>query len=174
MHYRTALITLMMFAGAAFAHGPSEAPHQTFPLGDFKWESGEAIRGFSISYVTHGTLNANVRVSAGVGSSGCYGHIDINNYPQPVVINPQPVIVQQQPVYVEPVYVRAPEWHRAHWHHYCGVYQACGRPVYFVQEGWYHNVYGPRYMREYGRDRGRNGGHERELGRRSCHEERRL
>lgn len=59
MHFRTALITLMMFAGAAFAHGPSEAPHQTFPLGDFKWESGEAIRDFSISYVTHGTLNAN-------------------------------------------------------------------------------------------------------------------
>ena len=92
---------------------------------------------------------ANVGVTAGVGSSGYYGHIDINNYPRPVVLNPQPVLVQQQPMYVEPLYVRAPEWHRTHWQHYCGMYQACGRPVYFVQDYWYHNVYAPRYVQEH-------------------------
>jgi len=27
-------------------------------MGDFKLESGEAIKDFSMSYVTHGTLNA--------------------------------------------------------------------------------------------------------------------
>ena len=53
------LFSLLLLAVPAFAHGPNEAPHQNFSLGDFKLESGEAIRDFSISYVTHGTLNAN-------------------------------------------------------------------------------------------------------------------
>jgi homoserine O-acetyltransferase len=43
----------------AFAHTPQQPPHQLFGEGDLKLESGEAIRDFAISYVTHGTLNAN-------------------------------------------------------------------------------------------------------------------
>jgi homoserine O-acetyltransferase len=43
---------------AVHAHGPNDPPHQKFELGDFKLESGEVIRDFAISYVTHGTLNA--------------------------------------------------------------------------------------------------------------------
>jgi homoserine O-acetyltransferase len=39
------------------AHTPQQAPHQSFSEGDFKLESGETIRDFAISYVTHGTLN---------------------------------------------------------------------------------------------------------------------
>jgi homoserine O-acetyltransferase/O-succinyltransferase len=42
----------------ALAHGPNDPPHQSFALGDFKLESGETIRDFSISYVTHGALDA--------------------------------------------------------------------------------------------------------------------
>jgi homoserine O-acetyltransferase len=42
----------------AAAHTPQQPPHQLFSEGDLKLESGEAIRDFSISYVTHGTLNA--------------------------------------------------------------------------------------------------------------------
>jgi homoserine O-acetyltransferase len=41
------------------AHTPQQAPHQLYSEGDLKLESGEAIKDFSISYVTHGTLNAN-------------------------------------------------------------------------------------------------------------------
>jgi len=41
----------------AFAHAPNEPAHQLFSLGDLKLESGQVIRDFSISYVTHGTLN---------------------------------------------------------------------------------------------------------------------
>ena len=44
---------------SVFAHTPTDPPHQTLALGDFKVESGEVIKDFSISYVTHGTLNAN-------------------------------------------------------------------------------------------------------------------
>jgi len=43
----------------ASAHTPQQAPHQLYSEGDLKLESGEVIKDFSISYVTHGTLNAN-------------------------------------------------------------------------------------------------------------------
>jgi len=41
----------------ATAHTPQQPPHQLFGEGDLKLESGEVIRDFSISYVTHGKLN---------------------------------------------------------------------------------------------------------------------
>jgi homoserine O-acetyltransferase/O-succinyltransferase len=45
--------------GTAYAHGPNQPPHQLYRIGDLALESGETITDFSISYVTHGTLNAN-------------------------------------------------------------------------------------------------------------------
>jgi homoserine O-acetyltransferase len=42
----------------ALAHTPEQPPHQLYNEGDLKLESGEAIKDFSISYVTHGSLNA--------------------------------------------------------------------------------------------------------------------
>jgi homoserine O-acetyltransferase len=42
----------------ALAHTPQQPPHQLYAEGDLKLESGEAIKDFAISYVTHGTLNA--------------------------------------------------------------------------------------------------------------------
>jgi homoserine O-acetyltransferase len=55
-----ALAALFAVAAAhpALSHGPSQPPHQLYKIGDLKLESGETIRDFSISYVTHGTLNA--------------------------------------------------------------------------------------------------------------------
>ena len=50
---------LLLLSLPAYAHTPQQPPHQLFGEGDLKLESGEAIRDFSISYVTHGTLNAN-------------------------------------------------------------------------------------------------------------------
>ena len=38
--------------------GMIDAPHQRAALGDLRLESGETIRDFELSYVTHGTLNA--------------------------------------------------------------------------------------------------------------------
>ena len=49
---------LMASLSAANAHTPQQPPHQLFNEGDLKLESGEVIKDFSISYVTHGTLNA--------------------------------------------------------------------------------------------------------------------
>jgi homoserine O-acetyltransferase len=54
----TSLALGLLLALPAAAHTPQQAPHQLYNEGDLKLESGEAIKDFSISYVTHGTLNA--------------------------------------------------------------------------------------------------------------------
>ena len=41
----------------AAAHTPQQPPHQLFGEGDLRLESGEVIKDFLISYVTHGKLN---------------------------------------------------------------------------------------------------------------------
>ncbi len=53
-----AVAAAFLIGGAAQAHTPSQPPHQLYKLGDLKLESGEVIKDFAISYVTHGTLNA--------------------------------------------------------------------------------------------------------------------
>jgi homoserine O-acetyltransferase len=51
------LLSLPLSSLSAVAHTPQQPPHQSYNEGDLKLESGEAIKDFSISYVTHGTLN---------------------------------------------------------------------------------------------------------------------
>ena len=53
-----AALLAVSLSTASGAHGPNDPPHQTDAMGDFKLESGETIRDFRLSYVTHGTLNA--------------------------------------------------------------------------------------------------------------------
>jgi homoserine O-acetyltransferase len=47
----------LLLSLSATAHTPQQPPHQSYNEGDLKLESGEAIKDFSISYVTHGKLN---------------------------------------------------------------------------------------------------------------------
>jgi homoserine O-acetyltransferase/O-succinyltransferase len=47
----------LLLSFSAAAHTPQQPPHQSYNEGDLKLESGESIKDFSISYVTHGTLN---------------------------------------------------------------------------------------------------------------------
>jgi len=74
-----------------------------------------------------------------------------------VVIYPVPGVVY------EPLYLRVPPGHAKSWKRYCGRYDACGRPVYFVQDNWYRNQYIPAYRErrgeyDYDRDDRRGGG----------------
>jgi homoserine O-acetyltransferase len=46
-----------LLALPALAHTPQQPPHQLYTEGDLKLESGETIKDFAISYVTHGKLN---------------------------------------------------------------------------------------------------------------------
>jgi homoserine O-acetyltransferase/O-succinyltransferase len=55
--FRLAVSGILLLSQPVAAHSPQQPPHQLFEEGTLKLESGEAIREFSISYVTHGTLN---------------------------------------------------------------------------------------------------------------------
>ena len=107
-------------------------------------------------------LAADVGVSISVGQPGFYGRIDIGNAPPPVVLYPQPVIVQPvrvvHPVPVQPVYLHVPPGHAKDWSKHCHKYDACTRPVYFVKNDWYDNVYVPHYEKEHGRGKGKGKG----------------
>jgi homoserine O-acetyltransferase len=56
-HAAAILAACLVLSMPAAAHSPQQAPHQSFGEGDLKLESGEVIKDFSISYVTHGKLN---------------------------------------------------------------------------------------------------------------------
>ncbi len=101
----------------------------------------------------HPAFAGDVGVSISVGQPGFYGRIDIGDYPypQPVLIYREPRIIHRHTVVVdEPVYVHVPPGHARRWHYYCGRYDACDRPVYFVQERWYNEVYVPQYRERHG------------------------
>jgi len=103
---------------------------------------------------------ADVGVSVTVGQPGFYGRIDIGNAPPPVLIYPQPVIIQK--VYVPqpppPLYLHVPPGHAQKWSKHCHKYDACSRPVYFVKEDWYNNVYIPHYRQTHASSNGKGQG----------------
>ncbi len=106
-----------------------------------------------------GSAYAEVNVSIGVGQPGFYGQINIGSAPQPELINPTPVVIQPGPpgVLGEPMYLHVPPGYVKNWRKYCGRYNACGHPVYFVSNKWYNKVYVPHYRTH--RDEYRKGMH---------------
>ena len=98
---------------------------------------------------------ATAQVSVSIGQPGFYGRIDIGGYPAPALIFAEPMIIRPAPVAYPPIYLRVPPGHAKKWRHYCGRYNACGRPVYFVQDDWYRHEYAPRYQERHGH-RGRD------------------
>ncbi len=99
---------------------------------------------------------ADVRVLINVGQPGYYGSIDVVGFPAPQLIYPEPIIVQPVPagVVVAPVYLYVPAKEAKNWKKHCKKYNACGRPVYFVQDGWYSGVYVPVYKEKKGHGKG--------------------
>lgn len=95
---------------------------------------------------------ADVGVSIHIGEPGFYGRLDIGGY-QPRVIYSQPVVVEHRHRHLAPIYVRVPPGHQKNWKKHCGRYDACGRPVYFVRDDWYRNVYAPHYRQQHRHDR---------------------
>jgi len=93
---------------------------------------------------------ADVGVSVSVGQPGFYGRIDIGSFPRPVLVYPEPIVVRPIGVTYEPIYLHVPPGQAKKWHSYCGQYNACGRPVYFVQDRWYNDVYVPEYRSRHG------------------------
>src|SRR5512140_2525086 len=90
--------------------------------------------------------NVDVGVSIGISQPGVYGRIDIGQFPQPQVVLQQPVIIGRPIVRpVQPVYLWVPVVQQQNWGRHCGRYGACGVPVYFVQDRWYHDHVTPGY-----------------------------
>ena len=109
----------------------------------------------------------NVGVSIGINQPGVYGRIDLGNVPPPPVVYAQPMVIAPAPVavYQRPIYLYVPVVYQQNWGRYCGRYNACGQPVYFVQEQWVRERYGrehdgrheSRRHREDGNDQGNRG-----------------
>lgn len=85
-----------------------------------------------------------------VGDYDYYGPLVIHDE-RPVVIVQEPRIVHSRG-HREPLYVRVPPGHAKHWEKHCAKYRACDRPVYFVDDHWYHEHYAHK-----GKGHGRKG-----------------
>ena len=109
-----------------------------------------------------------VGVSVQISQPGVYGRIDIGRLPVPQLVLPSPVIIappvpprvvvgvqapppRPQP---QPVYMWVPPGHQKDWRKHCGRYNACGVPVYFVQDRWYNEHVHPSKGKGHGKGRG--------------------
>ena len=101
-----------------------------------------------------------VGVSIGINQPGVYGRIEIGNFPPPRVVYPQPVVIVPSPVavYRQPIYLYVPPGHQKNWAKHCSRYNACGQPVYFVQEDWVRERYEERRAHPGNGDPGRGHG----------------
>jgi hypothetical protein len=113
---------------------------------------------FMTASVVTPSLAADVGVSISVGQPGFYGHIEIGDYPQPRLIFAEPVIIHRVGVMPGPAYFHVPPGHAKDWAKHCARYDACGRPVYFVEDSWYNDVYVPQYQERHGKGSGKNAG----------------
>ena len=95
-----------------------------------------------------------------IGDPGYYGQLDVRNM-RPRLTSSQPTLVQHRYPNLAPIYLRVPPGHARNWAKHCDEYNACTRPVYFVQDDWYRNEYAPHYLETQGhRDNGNQGKHD--------------
>lgn len=147
-------------------HGLPNRSHQgTTDCGSRTW--GESVRKATIALFGLAALAFGVGIahadglfglSLSIGQPGFYGRIDIGGYPPPELIYGRPIIAESDDGYPgRPIYLHVPPGWARHWGRHCAQFRACHRPVYFVREGWYNDVYVPRYRHDH--DRGWGGDH---------------
>ncbi len=113
-----------------------------------------------------------VGVSISINQPGLFGQLNIGNVPAPELIFRTPMLVAPPPYEVAvpaPIYLHVPPGYERHWDRHCREYDACGRPVYFVQDRWYRRVYVPAYRRDQERERERHDEHRGRDDRRDYH-----
>jgi hypothetical protein len=113
----------------------------------------------AMTLVAAPALAADVGISIGIGDPNFYGHIVIGNAPPPVLVYSEPVVIVRSEVVMEPIYLRVRAGHAQNWSRYCGEYNACGRPVYFVRDDYYNDVYAPHYHKNHGNGHGKGNKH---------------
>lgn len=112
-----------------------------------QWASAAALASTLMVSATAVHAAPQVGVSVSVNQPGVYGRVDIGRQ-QPVLVYQQPIIIQPAPYSVQqrPIYMRVPPKYHKNWKHYCGQYNACNQPVYFVQNGrGYPQNYAPMH-----------------------------
>ena len=124
---------------------------------------------FAVAALTSAHAETSVGVSIGINQPGVYGRINIGDVPRPALVYPQPVIIVAPTIPYErrPIYLYVPGPHQKDWRRYCGRYNACGQPVYFVQDQWVRERYAQEHPgwakkhhrgRDHHDDRGRGPG----------------
>ncbi len=99
-----------------------------------------------------------VGVSITVDKPGLFGRLDIGGIPGVQLVFAKPMLVAPPPFYAPtpaPIYLHVPPGYERHWRMHCRQYDACGRPVYFVRDRWYNDVYVPTRREHRDEDRGR-------------------
>jgi hypothetical protein len=105
--------------------------------------------GATLIVIGSAAMATDVGVTVTIGQPGFYGRIVLGDAPLPRVIYTAPVIIQRREVMRSPIYLRVPPGHEKKWSKHCRKYNACGQPVYFVQNDWYQQEYAPRYRTEH-------------------------
>jgi hypothetical protein len=116
----------------------------------------KTIASALLALLASAAARAEIGVSVSIGQPGFYGQIDIGDYPAPRLIYAEPIIIHRAPSPGRPLYLHVPPGHEKNWAKHCVHYDACGRPVYFVRDEWYNDVYVPAYQERHG---GRGNGH---------------
>lgn len=116
----------------------------------------QALRRFFLTaalLVAAAPAMAQVGVAINVGAPNFYGQITLGNAPPPQLVYARPMVITPAPQYVgaPPIYLHVPPDQSRHWSRHCAAYNACGRPVYFVQDSWYRNNYVPYYRKHHGK-----------------------
>lgn len=99
----------------------------------------------ALAAVTATALAADVDVSVSIGQPNFYGRIDIGDAPRPRLLYREPRLIMRVAPR-DPIYLHVPPGHARNWRKHCRQYNACGERVYFVQNGWYNQVYVPHYQ----------------------------
>lgn len=93
--------------------------------------------------------------SVNLGDPGYFGRIDIGNDLRPRLIYDEPRIIERSSG-GRPLYLHVPPGHAKDWGKHCKHYNACARPVYFVDNGWYEKTYAPAYRSKHGHSKSHN------------------
>lgn len=107
------------------------------------------VAALGCSFFLAGPVQASTSII--VDEPGFYGRLDLGGYPSPRLLYPEAVIIDRVGAPPPPAYLRVPPGHAKKWAKHCHRYNACGQPVYFVDDDWYQNVYVPRYREIHGK-----------------------
>ncbi|WP_295955610.1 hypothetical protein [Rhodoferax sp.] len=115
-------------------------PHPLVPFSRFLPRAGfrtaAALLALACGLAAGAAQAQDVYINGTVGGAiapGVYGQINFGSRPPPPVLYAQPMLIQRGPIAEPPLYLYVPPGHSKNWRRYCGRYNACGRPVYFVQ-----------------------------------------